>query len=272
MTTITFANFKGGSGKTTNSTMVAYELATMGYKTLLIDYDPQANATKFLMKTYKAIHGEAPDFNNTLMAALQKNKLEEVIMEIKENLFLIPSYRDFKKFPKFLETQYPKDDFARVKYLDNQLKEIKKQYDFIIFDTPPTSTLFTSGALYASDYVVITLQTEERSLDGAEMFIDELNELFDIPGFDIEVLGILPVLFENNNEVDEIILNDAKDIFGDNNMFNAIIRRMKRVKRWDSVGITDDQKDSWDKKTHAVFQDVTKEMIERIKKIEKENN
>lgn len=266
--TITFANFKGGTGKTTNSTMIAYELASMGYKTLLVDHDPQANATALFMKTYEVLHNEPPKFEKTLMTAMKEDDLGQIVMQIKENLYLLPSYKDFKQFPFYMESIYPKDQDARMKHLSKQLEPILPQFDFVLIDTPPTSSLFTSGALYASDYVVIALQTEERSLDGAEMFIDELNELFEVEGFDIQILGILPVLYENDSAVDEIILQDAHETFGDNNMFKQVIRRMKRLKRWDSIGITDDKSDMWDKRTHTVYRNVTNELLGRLKGME----
>lgn len=265
---ITFANFKGGTGKTTNSTMIAYELSKLGYKTLLVDHDPQANATSLFMKTYTVLNNKSPKFEKTLMTAMRENNLEQIIMPIQENLYLLPSYKDFKQFPIYMENLYPTDHVARMKHLSEQLKPILPKFDYVLIDTPPTSSLFTTGALYASNYVVIALQTEERSLDGAEMFIDELNELFEVPGFDIEILGILPVLYENDSNVDEIILKDATEIFGENNMFRSVIRRMKRLKRWDSIGITDNEKDVWDKRTHAVYSGVANEMLERLKGME----
>lgn len=71
---ITFSNFKGGTGKTTNSTMTGIELARRGYKTLLIDLDPQANATNLYLKTKNNVGGEVTSFDETLMTAIKKQK------------------------------------------------------------------------------------------------------------------------------------------------------------------------------------------------------
>ena len=72
---VTFGNFKGGTGKTTNSTMIAHALATMGYKVLLCDQDPQANATSLYLKTKALETDEIVPFNKTLMAAIQEETL-----------------------------------------------------------------------------------------------------------------------------------------------------------------------------------------------------
>ena len=107
MTTLLFGNMKGGVGKTTNSVMVAYQLAQLGYKTLVCDLDPQANATQLLRRTYSLQHdGEDLKIDKTMMVALNEENISAAIVEIMDNLYLLPSSEDFKNYPDFLEIKY----------------------------------------------------------------------------------------------------------------------------------------------------------------------
>jgi len=267
---ITFANFKGGTGKTTNSTMIAYELASKGYKILLVDQDPQANATSLYAKTYEQITGSRPQFKKTLMAAMQDGDLKQIITPIKENLDLLPSFTDFIEYPDFLEDTYPGKDLRpqRVRYFAQLLEPIKSAYDFVFIDVPPTVSVYTKGALYASDAAVIVLQTQERSLDGAENFLTELQRLIDEQGHFVDVVGVLPVILKKGGKVDEYALESAKEIFGEENIFHNVIKHMDRLKRWDVSGITEDEKDVHDKRTHAIYQKLSDEFIERVNALE----
>ena len=267
---ITFANFKGGTGKTTNSTLLAYELAKMGYKVLLVDQDPQANATSLYAKTYEQINGHRPQFTTTLMSAMITANLKQIVTQIMPNLFLLPSFRDFIDYPEFLEDKYPgkEDRYKRVRYFNSLLEPIKADYDFVFIDVPPTVSVYTKGALYASDSAVIVLQTQERSLDGAENFLIELQKLIDQQSHFVDVLGVLPVILKKGGKVDEYALQSAKEIFGEENVFHNVIKHMDRLKRWDVSGITDDEKDVHDKRTHAIYKKLADEFLERINALE----
>ena len=268
---ITFANFKGGTGKTTNSVMFAYELASKGHKVLLVDQDPQANATSLLFKTYENLHGQEAPFNKTLMAAMRDGDLKQIVTSIKDNLDLLPSYTDFTKYPDFLEDKFPGVlRPQRAKYFNSLLEPIKADYDFVLIDLPPTLSIYTSGALYASDGVVIVLQTQDRSLDGAENFVKELQVFVDEYQHYVDVFGVLPVILKKGGLVDEATLANATELFGQENMFNNIVKHMERLKRWDMIGITENEKDVHDKRVHAVYSDLTDEFLERLEKMQHE--
>ena len=120
--------------------------------------------------------------------------------------------------------------------------------------------LITDSALYASDYCLIVLQTQERSLQGAEAFIkyiqNEVINTFNAPT--LEVLGILPVLLKNNAPVDNSTLESAYEIFGKENIFKTIIKNMERLKRYDVTGVTFN--DQFDKKVQLVYSEVVNEI------------
>lgn len=269
---IMFGNFKGGVGKTTNSVMVSYELAKKGYKTLVIDLDPQANSTQILSRTYTLQTTKELEFKNTMMKAIEEENIEDNIVNIMDNLDLLPSYKDFVNYPDFLEMKFlPTEDNykeKRIAYFSKLLSTVDNQYDFIIMDVPPTLSIFTDTALYVTDEVVIVLQTQQRSLDGAEAFMEYLQSVYDkYPSIDFDVVGILPVLMKNDSIVDNQIIEDAKEDFGEEMIFDHVIKHMERLKRYDRKGIYDPDKtqrwDIHDRRVHEAYSLVVDELIAR---------
>ncbi|WP_370148088.1 ParA family protein [Exiguobacterium profundum] len=258
---VTFGNFKGGTGKTTNSTMLAYALAKKGYRVLLCDQDPQANATTLFLKTKAAREDDYITFEKTLMAAMQEGDLSSIVTEVTDNLFLLPSFSDFAQYPKFLEKKFEKE-VDRVTYLSTLLEPLKSEFDFIFVDVPPTISIYTDSALYASDFVVVVLQTQERSLQGAEVFTQYLQTLLDDYHADFDILGILPVLLKNGAAVDMATLENAKNVFGSHNLFEGVIKNMERLKRYDITGIVEE--DMHDKRVMETYAKVAEEFLHRL--------
>ncbi|MDH4423985.1 MULTISPECIES: ParA family protein [Bacillus] len=260
--TITVGNYKGGVGKTTNAVLNSYEFAKKGKRTLLVDLDPQSNATKSLMLTKSILNpDEKITLNKTLMKGIQEGNLDGLEVEITENLYLIPSYVDFQDFAKFLYkscSSEEEEDF----YFKGLLEKIKHKYDYIFIDVPPMSIEVTKNAVVASDYVLITLQTQERSLTGAENYINQLIKLKEQYDLDIEVVGILPVLLKNNGKVDEYIMENAREIFGEENLFENIVPQMERIKRFDVNGITEN--DRHDLNVIELYEKISDELLSRI--------
>lgn len=261
-TTITVGNYKGGAGKTTNATLLGYTLSNQGINTLVIDLDPQSNATKELMLT-KFINSPKEDtiVNKTLMAGIKDGSLLDLPVLIKKDLSLIPSFIDFEGFAKYVYKNAKNDqeeDFFLYKYFE----PLKKNYDLIILDVPPMSIEITKNAVTSSDFVLISLQTQEYSLTGAESYVEELEKLTNLYNLDLDVIGILPVLMKNNGKVDEYILESAKNSFGEENFFKTYIPQMERIKRFAINGITD--QDRHDRKVLSTYELVANELLERL--------
>lgn len=279
---------KGGVGKTTNSVMTAYQLAKLGYKTLVCDLDPQANATQLLRRTYGLQHGTDLQINKTMMVALTEENIKSAIVTIMDNLYLLPSSEDFKNYPDFLEMKFMLDkekieagdsttlqsEMSKVKeqrisYFAQQLAKVRDEYDFVIIDVPPTLSIFTDSAIYATDFVIIVLQTQQRSLDGAETFFEYLQQMYnDYANIDFDILGVLAVLLKNNVGLDNQILKDAETDFGKDMLFNQIIRHMERLKRYDRTGIAEKgltKYDMHDTRLHYIYNTLTKEIVARLK-------
>lgn len=288
MPAILYGNMKGGVGKTTNSVMTAYQLAKLGYKTLVCDLDPQANATQLLRRTYGLQHETDLQIGKTMMVALTEENIKPAIVNIMDNLYLLPSSEDFKNYPDFLEMKFMLDkekiesgdsttlqsEMSKVKeqriaYFAQQLAKVRDEYDFVIIDVPPTLSIFTDSAIYATDLVIIVLQTQQRSLDGAETFFEYLQQMYnDYANIDFDILGVLAVLLKNNVGLDNQILKDAETDFGKDMLFNQIIRHMERLKRYDRTGIAEKdltKYDMHDTRLHYIYNTLTKEIVARLK-------
>lgn len=261
---ITFGNFKGGVGKTTNATQVAYELSKRGANTLLLDLDPQANATNIMLKTKANLTDKIDQFDSSLMAAIQNKDLSKALVNITSNLDLIGSSADFSLFPRVMEKQFSKY-IDRVKYLNELLSPITKNYDYVIIDVPPTISLITDAALYASDWCVIVMQTQQQALDGASAFIQymqqEVIDTYKAPSLDL--VGILPVLIQPGAPVDNLTLQNAEEEFGQDNILPTSIHQMQRLKRYGVTGITNDSR--YDEKVFEVYKQVVNDILNRIK-------
>ncbi|MBC1572683.1 ParA family protein [Listeria sp. FSL L7-1426] len=259
---LTVGNYKGGAGKTSNTVLIAYELAKKGLKTLVIDLDPQSNATKCLLLTKSGLYpDEVVTIDKTLMTGIAERKIDGLEVQIMDNLFLLPSYIDFEDFPKFLyKTTNTKEE--EDYYIKNIFDPLELKYDIILIDVPPMSKAVTRNAVICSDYVLISLQTHERSLSGAENYVQELNSLNLEYDLDLEVVGVLPVLHKNNGSVDKYIMKTATETFGKENLFDIVIPQMERIKRFDVNGIT--EKDRYDEKVISFFNNVSDELLERI--------
>ncbi len=288
MPAILYGNMKGGVGKTTNSVMTAYQLAKLGYKTLVCDLDPQANATQLLRRTYGLQHETDLQIGKTMMVALTEENIKPAIVNIMDNLYLLPSSEDFKNYPDFLEMKFMLDkekiesgdsttlqsEMSKVKeqrisYFAQQLAKVRDEYNFVIIDVPPTLSIFTDSAIYATDFVIIVLQTQQRSLDGAETFFEYLQQMYnDYANIDFDILGVLAVLLKNNVGLDNQILKDAETDFGKDMLFNQIIRHMERLKRYDRTGIAEKdltKYDMHDTRLHYIYNTLTKEIVARLK-------
>lgn len=260
---LSFANFKGGVGKTSTTALVSYNLAKMGYKILLIDFDAQANLTSLMLKTAAKDGEEIITIENSLMSVINDHEsIEKSILHLLDNLDLVPNAVDFSVYTRFLERNF-KEEIDKVSFFRKFMEPVRDKYDLIFIDVPPTLSLLNDSAFYACDDIVIVLQTQERSLIGSETFLDYLGDtLLDEFHADLDVIGVLPVLSNKISKIDNEILQSAKDLFGEENIFENKIAIMERVKRMDLTGITD--KDGHDRNVHKAFKAVAEELIERL--------
>ncbi|MBH0167258.1 AAA family ATPase [Fictibacillus sp. 7GRE50] len=274
--TLCVGNYKGGVGKTKNNVMNAYALAKKGYKVLVVDLDPQANSTTVLVRTKRAHSSEIFSFEKTLMSAVRTGNLEGLEVQIIDNLWLLPSYIDFANYTTFLDIQFgilEEDDpdyhevtKNKITYFSKLLEPLKDKYDYIFIDVPPTKSYITDSAVMCADYILIVLQTQELSLDGAQMYLKDLQTLADEYNGEFEICGVLPVLMDGNATLDQFVLDHAAEVFGEENIFENKVHNMARLKRFDNTGII--EVDQHDKRVIKLYSKVADELVSRIKYFE----
>uniref|UniRef100_UPI00403F3710 ParA family protein n=1 Tax=Lentilactobacillus hilgardii TaxID=1588 RepID=UPI00403F3710 len=116
-------------------------LARQNKKTLLIDFDPQANATDIYFKTAVNLGNDELKFKQTLLTAIQDENLESSILHLDDNIDFIPSSADFSLYPRVMEKKFKDNYLDRVTYFSKLMTKINEEYDYVLFDLPPTISL-----------------------------------------------------------------------------------------------------------------------------------
>lgn len=262
--TIVVGNFKGGVGKTKVSVMTSWEYATVHKKqVLLVDMDPQGNASTLIARS-----AGIEEIDKTIFDGFKEGNLQDVVVKVTEHLDLIPAAVSFKNFSKFLYQNF-QSDLEQITLLKTLLEPLKANYDYIFIDVPPTISDYSDNAMMASDYVLIILQAQELSLEGAETYVSYLQFMADEYEADIQVLGVLPVLLRAGGRVDQSTVERATELFGDDNVFKNVIKHLERLKAWDMTGIKNE--DHHDRKAHQTFLDVVDEIEEKLARFEEES-
>ena len=211
---ISVSNQKGGVGKTTTSLSLAASLGVLEKKVLLIDADPQGNATSGIGITKNDF--EISSYN----VILNKCKIEESILQTKSpNLDIIPANIDL------VAVEIELVDLTRREYMLNEMTDkIKAFYDFIIIDCPPSLGLITINALTASDSVIIPIQCEYYALEGLGKLLNTIKGIQKVHNENLEIEGILLTMFDTRLRLSNQVKNDVKKHFGDM-VFSTIIPR-----------------------------------------------
>lgn len=251
---ITIGNFKGGVGKTTVTTLFSY-LLMRDNKVLLIDFDPQANATEIIKATFG--DSQIPARNN-FYEGIKKQDLNQSITVYDSNLHCIEGDWNMVKLPSLLEDYKKSEKDLLLSYL---IKDIKKDYDYVLIDVPPTLSDFTNNALVASDYVVVPMQTQEQALTSSVKFIQYIKDIKNSYSLNLELLGIIPYLIKRNGTVDIAIMNEAKELFN-GAIYKENIFQRERVKGFAKNGIKNTG--IHDERVLYMYSLVLNETLERI--------
>ncbi|MDD1795591.1 ParA family protein [Enterovibrio makurazakiensis] len=222
---IAIANQKGGVGKTTTCINLAASLAATQRKVLVIDLDPQGNATMASGVDKYDVHATAYEL------LVEETPFNDVVVtETTGGYHLIAANGDVTAAEiKLMEV------FAREVRLRNALADVRENYDFIFIDCPPSLNLLTINAMTAANSVLVPMQCEYFALEGLTALMDTISKLAGVVNADLHVEGLLRTMYDPRNRLATEVSDQIKKHFGDK-VYRTVIPRNVRLAEAPSHG------------------------------------
>lgn len=249
---IAFANQKGGIGKTTSAINTAAAVAAMGHKVLLLDCDPQGNASSGVginkknleYSSYQLLIGEC-----TAEQAITNTEFTNLDV-LPTNIALAGAEFELVEFED------------RAYRLKNAIRSIKDNYDYIFIDCPPSLGILTINALTAADGVIIPMQCEYFALEGLSQLMVTIRKIKDFYNSDIQITGIIITMYNGRLNLSTQVLKELKRFYADK-IFSESIPRNVRLSEAPSYGMPIEYYDK-NSKGAIAYRAIAKELIEKI--------
>jgi chromosome partitioning protein len=250
-TVISVTNQKGGVGKTTTAVNIAYYLAKKGHRTLLVDFDPQGNATSGLGIDKQSLEATMTE------VILETKTMAEIIIETDhKNLFLAPATSHLANTE--VELAQAGRRFTRLR---NAIENAPK-FDFVIIDSPPSLSLLTVNGLIAARYVLLPVQAEFYALEGLGQLLETMKLVRKNMNPTLDLLGVLPTMVDGRTTLSGQVHEEIKKHFP-GKVFKNTIPRNIRLAEAPSHGLPVGAYDKFSKGARA-YKAVTKEVLERV--------
>lgn len=248
---ISFANQKGGVGKTTSAINIAAAIGLKGKKTLLLDCDPQGNASSGVGIRRNRIGATTYDI------LIGRARAEDAIIKTEyKNLSVLPSSMPLAAAE--LELADLEDRAFRLK---NALESVKNDYDYIFIDCPPSLGMLTINALTASDGAIVPMQCEYFSLEGLTQILSTVKQVKRLYNPDLSLVGILITMHNGRLNLSVQVLDELKKHYADK-LFSTPISRNVRLSEAPSFGMPIQYYDKYSKGSSA-YDDIAAELLER---------
>ncbi len=254
---ISLVNQKGGVGKTTTSINLAASLGKLGKKTLLIDLDPQGNASIGLGLNKR-------DINSDIYEVMTKRSdIKKAIIKTDfDNLDIIPATINLAGLDiEFVKKFYEDQGFHQNEQLKTALTKIKEEYDYVILDCPPALGILTTNALVASDSLIIPVQCEFFALEGITQLLNSVIMIQSKLNPDLKIEGVLLTMLDARTNIGLEVVEEVRKYFKDK-VFNTIIPRLVRLVEAPSHGKPIGEYDPGSRATEA-YTNLAEEVILR---------
>lgn len=222
---ITVCNQKGGTGKTTTTVNLSYALAELGKRVLIIDVDPQGNATSGVGVNKNELSLSVYDI------LLDKAKSSEVVIKnVYDNLDIIPCNINLTGAEIELVGA-----ISRETRLKKSLEEIKADYDYVFIDSPPSLGLLTLNAFVCCDSIIIPIQCEFYALEGVSQLLNTMSLIKDGLNSNLQIEGVLLTMADFRTNLTEEVIKEIKGYFKDK-VYEAVIPRNIKLSEAPSHG------------------------------------
>lgn len=249
-TIIAVINQKGGVGKTTTAVSLAAQLAAKDAPVLLVDLDPQGNATSGLGLNKNALPATSYD------ALVGRVSLDQAVQPTnRDDLYIVPANADLAAAEVELVNQ-PNREFCLRSALQTGA------FGYVIIDCPPALGLLTINALTAANQIIIPVQSEYYALEGLGQLLGTVQRVRQGLNPSLELLGVVLTMFDKRTSLSEQVMSELQNHFGDK-LFKTIIPRNVRLAEAPSFGKTIFEHDKWSKGARA-YKLLAKEVAKRV--------
>ncbi|MCL1839925.1 ParA family protein [Candidatus Saccharibacteria bacterium] len=250
---ITVTNQKGGVGKTTTAINLAFYLAKAGESVLLVDFDPQGNASSGLGIEKQELSGTMSE------VILGSVSMRDVLKETQcKGLWVAPAT------PELADTEVQMAGMnKKFIQLREALKGVEQDFDYILIDSPPSLSLLTVNGMIAADFLLLPVQTEFYALEGVAQLLESMKLIRKAMNPQLKLLGVLATMYDRRTALSGQVLAEVKKYFKDK-VFETVIPRNVRLAEAPSHGVPIGLYDKFSKGARA-YKELAREVVERTR-------